>query len=491
MMHGISLDRSQSAAKGSAWISTVCGLCANILKRTWAVRALKKIGDDGTDYYSSRGGCLRDRQGRIIRKRHDKYRLTIGGFEIFALSAPSRQGLPLLRLFVEHGLQVGGTCPMQLQTCTEQALYELVARVAAKRNMAAKPNGPWKAHSVHTEYECNAAGDIWSISNHQLMTKEPTADGYVSVYVNRMGYRAHRFVYEAFAGKVLEEGLHVHHKDGTRLNNGIANLEALAPQAHLEETRRANPGMHLKGGVTTGKAITAVNRVTGEKRTFTSACVAARELGMSQSHISRHLLYDQCTHVDQWVFSYTPAYLVGQEDLEGEEWRSIPAEGLASIGRETYDLSAIRVSNVGRVWDMKGRKSYGVSVKERCDEGNPYKLVGAGNCRIHVHTLVALAFIGPRPNTDHTVDHIDRVRYNNLPSNLRWADWGEQSANRNACVPLKKLDPTTGEVLGTYETLAAAAAAAVGVTKQSVSAASLDSSRICGGYRWVRARYVV
>jgi hypothetical protein len=156
-------------------------------------------------------------------------------------------------------------------------------------------------------------------------------------------------VYEAFAGKVLEEGLHVHHKDSNRMNNVIANLEALTPQAHFEETRRANPGMYSKTGVTTGKAITVEHRVTGEEKAFTSACVAARELGVSQAHISRHLLYDQCTHVNQWVFSYTAAYIEGQEDLEDKEWRSILMEGLVSIGRETYDLSGIRVSSAGRV----------------------------------------------------------------------------------------------------------------------------------------------
>jgi hypothetical protein len=152
-----------------------------------AVRALKKIAEEGSDYCFSRGGVLQEPlTRRIIRKLDDKFHLTVGGFETFALSAPSRRGVPLLRLLVEHGLQVGGTCPVELQTCTEQALHELVARVAAKRNLAAKLNGPWKAHPVHTEYECNPAGDIWSIQSHRLMTKEATNDGYVSVYVNGM-----------------------------------------------------------------------------------------------------------------------------------------------------------------------------------------------------------------------------------------------------------------------------------------------------------------
>lgn len=37
-----------------------------------------------------------------------------------------------------------------------------------------------------------------------------------------------------------------------------------------------------------------------------------------------------------------------------------------------------------------------------------------------VHQVVASAFHGPRPSSEHVVDHIDTNRHNNRPENLRW-----------------------------------------------------------------------
>lgn len=47
-----------------------------------------------------------------------------------------------------------------------------------------------------------------------------------------------------------------------------------------------------------------------------------------------------------------------------------------------------------------------------------------------VHTLVALAFHGPRPSARHEVAHGDGVRTNNAAGNLRWALPVEQYADR-------------------------------------------------------------
>ena len=50
---------------------------------------------------------------------------------------------------------------------------------------------------------------------------------------------------------------------------------------------------------------------------------------------------------------------------------------------------------------------------------------------VSIHILMALAFRGPRPTEEHTVDHIDMDPSNNHESNIRWATKSEQCYNRN------------------------------------------------------------
>ena len=46
------------------------------------------------------------------------------------------------------------------------------------------------------------------------------------------------------------------------------------------------------------------------------------------------------------------------------------------------------------------------------------------------HVLVAEAFLGPRPTSEHEVAHNDGVRTNNSVANLRWATPRENSADQ-------------------------------------------------------------
>lgn len=49
---------------------------------------------------------------------------------------------------------------------------------------------------------------------------------------------------------------------------------------------------------------------------------------------------------------------------------------------------------------------------------------------IAVHTLVCLAFHGPKPAGDYTVNHKDWVKTNNCPDNLEWMERSENSKHR-------------------------------------------------------------
>lgn len=49
---------------------------------------------------------------------------------------------------------------------------------------------------------------------------------------------------------------------------------------------------------------------------------------------------------------------------------------------------------------------------------------------ILAHVIICNIFHGNKPHPDYTVDHVDRVKTNNRPSNLRWASKSDQAFNR-------------------------------------------------------------
>lgn len=56
-------------------------------------------------------------------------------------------------------------------------------------------------------------------------------------YFQHKGRRLHRTVWEYYNG-IIPKGYHVHHKDGNKTNNDIANLELLTKSEHI--------GYHMK-----------------------------------------------------------------------------------------------------------------------------------------------------------------------------------------------------------------------------------------------------
>lgn len=103
---------------------------------------------------------------------------------------------------------------------------------------------------------------------------------------------------------------------------------------------------------------------------------------------------------------------------------------------------------------------------------------------ICVHTLVALAFLGPA--LGRTVDHINRDRTDNRVENLRWATPSEQAFNttrsaRNSSQEIYQFDQE-GNFVASWQGLADAADA-VGLTKQSISRAC-NCCTLARGYYW-------
>ena len=95
----------------------------------------------------------------------------------------------------------------------------------------------------------------------------------------------------------------------------------------------------------------------------------------------------------------------------GEEWRS---------------CLGVEVSNLGRVIDRKSGLPF---VPLSLSSG--YQIVRIDDKAVPVHRLVCIAFHGPQPGPEWTVDHGNRNRLDNRARNLQWATKSEQARNRD------------------------------------------------------------
>lgn len=76
------------------------------------------------------------------------------------------------------------------------------------------------------------------------------------------------------------------------------------------------------------------------------------------------------------------------------------------------------------------------------------------------YQIMAIVFLGPAPTPRHTVDHLDRIHWNDVLSNLAWATKEEQSANQtrpkfhSKAKPVTAICPRTGQELASFSTIA-------------------------------------
>lgn len=133
--------------------------------------------------------------------------------------------------------------------------------------------------------------------------------------------------------------------------------------------------------------------------------------------------------------------------IVSEQWMPIAGyEGLysvSSLGRIRSEARSV-VYAAGKSQTVRER----IMAQAKKQKGHrSVMLYGKERRRLHVHRLVALAFIGPQPSPLHEVAHCNGDPSNNAATNLRWATRAENHAdkllhgthNRGERHPLSKL----------------------------------------------------
>lgn len=132
-----------------------------------------------------------------------------------------------------------------------------------------------------------------------------------------------------------------------------------------------------------------------------------------------------------------------------EEWREVP--GYINV----YASSFGRIRHNDKVLHESGSKYLFVKIDKKL---------------ANIHKLVALAFKGPKPFKDSTVDHIDGNRHNNTCYNLEWVSLKENQSRARKNMDTCGIVVIWNGYIRVFDTMAECARAH-GVSRGSVQAA--------------------
>ena len=180
---------------------------------------------------------------------------------------------------------------------------------------------------------------------------------------------------------------------------------------HLQRTNQVRPAMH--------NTTRMLKLESPEETLELTVGYAMERFGISREQVQSAL--SATRNRGHRYLGYTWEYAVDTS----EEWRPITTLYGQAL------MQGYMASTLGRI-----KSPYGGAPREGSltGGGNYYRSsiqYADGTTKYQkTHILVCIAFHGDRPSPQHTVDHKDRNGLNNSPSNLRWATWDVQRANK-------------------------------------------------------------
>eukprot|EP00438_Fugacium_kawagutii_P020112 Skav226964 [mRNA] locus=scaffold51:258639:259586:- [translate_table: standard] len=265
----------------------------------------------------------------------------------------------------------------------------------------------------------------------------------------------------------------VHHKDGSKSNNRLDNLEYVTPSQNLIYSFAASTRLdtwHIQSKPVLWRAI---GSPTWE-RCF-SVTAAGKELGLSASTVSK------CCHNKSQVKGIEFRFQDLQEpSTEGETWLPMcnPATGAEVPGRF--------VSSQGRITSPYGHTSQG-----SLHASGYYRTQVLGQT-VHVHRLVASTFLGPAESSRVFVNHKDLNKQNNTVDNLEYVTAAENIAHFHANSSVSRsggCKPVWSRLCGsdkdwTWHSSMAAAAEVLGVNVGNIWHCLNGNQRRTGDYEF-------